>query len=580
MKLIKHPATIVALLMFFSPAYATSVYNGRQQASRDSVKTASDSSYNYGMSLRTNLLWWGAAEPNLSVDIPLGEHVTVGVSGGVKTWPRFLPWDTDIKENTTHWRNFAIVPGMRYWFDETYDGFFLGADLLWTHFNVGNVKFPFGLYPEVRDERLQGDFWGAGIAAGYSWWLSNRWRLEVEGGAALGYVDATRYPCAHCGKALGERKGLGVVPKLGLNLAYNTRPRRPEPEPVPEPPVVIPDPPQEVPDPGLFIFAIPYVPDYMGKAGDLLPQHPVLQPTSQYRAYTPDRILRKEEGALYVFFELDKSLLKRSFSEGGYSRDNGPVLDEIMDLTRQIMADTTSHVSCIQIIGLASVEGSVKHNEKLSRDRAVALQKYIQDRLPLKDDMFELVAGGEAWTELRDQVNDMKIAGGNDALSVSDLEQVIDVIDNVADVNQRERKLKSLAGGRIWRVLLPTVLHDQRNSGYVRIYFDYVPDEGARAINDAISDFETGNVQSALEKLEQLRSDNRSDQAYATALLSAGREAEAVEVLEKAAARGDEGCKALLADWKAFAAARAAREAYLQEKEDYYNKYNTIINQK
>ena len=85
MKLIKHPATIVALLMFFSPVYATSVYNGRQQAPRDSVQTASDSSYNYGMSLRTNLLWWGAAEPNLSVDIPLGEHVTVGVSGGVKT---------------------------------------------------------------------------------------------------------------------------------------------------------------------------------------------------------------------------------------------------------------------------------------------------------------------------------------------------------------------------------------------------------------------------------------------------------------------------------------------------------------
>lgn len=563
----------MALLFFFSPVHAASLRDGRQQTPRDTIQAASDTSYKHGISLRTNLLWWAAAEPNISIDIPVSDNVTVGVSGGIKTWPRFLPWDTDIKENTTQWRNFAIVPGMRYWFDEVYDGFFLGADLLWTHFNVGHVTFPFGLYPEVREERLQGDFWGAGLAAGYSWWIGNRWRLEVEGGAAVGYVDATRYPCAHCGKALGERKGLGVVPKLGLNIAYNTRPRRPEPEPVPAPPVVIPDPPQEVPEPAQFIFSIPNVPDYMGKAGDLLPHHPVLQPSSKYRAYTPDRILRKEEGALYVFFELDKSILKRNFAEGGYSRDNGPVLDEILDLTRQIMADTTSHVSCIQIIGLASVEGSVKHNQKLSRDRAVALQKYIQERLPLKDDMFELIAGGEAWTELRDQVCDMIAEGGSDALSVADLEQVIKTIDTVEDVNQRENKLKSLAGGRIWKVLLPTVLHDQRNSGYVRIYFDYVPDEGARAINDAISDFETGNLQSAIEKLEQLRGDNRSDQAYATALLSAGREAEAVEVLEAAAARGDAGCKALLADWKAYAAQRAARAEYMLQKAEYDSKY-------
>lgn len=569
MRLLKHLAITLALLILVLPVGAVPAREV-QKSLRDTVSVA-DSSYNYGIAVRTNLLWWGAAEPNLSVDIPMSDHVTVGVSGGIKTWPRFLPWDTDIKENTTQWRNFAIVPGMRYWFDETYDGFFLGADLLWTHFNVGNVKFPFGLYPEVREERLQGNFWGAGLAAGYSWWLGNRWRLELEGGAAVGYVDATRYPCAHCGKALGDRKGLGVVPKLGVNIAYNTRPRRPEPEPLPAPPVVIPAPPQAVPEPAPFIFSIPNVADYMGKAGDLLPNHPVLQPSSQYRAYTPDRILRKEEGALYVFFELDKSLLKRSFAEGGYSRDNGPVLDEILDLTRQIMADTTSRVSCIQIIGLASVEGSVKHNQKLSRDRAVALQNYIQERLPLKDDMFELIAGGEAWTELRDQVCDMIAEGGSDALSVADLEQVIKVIDTVEDVNQRENKLKSLAGGRIWKVLLPTVLHDQRNSGYVRIYFDYVPDEGARAINDAISDFETGNVQSALEKLEQLRSDNRSDQAYATALLSVGRETEAVEVLETAVARGDEGCKALLADWKKYSAERAAHEQYLRAIEEYNN---------
>ena len=567
MRLSRLFVTVMALTIAAATLRAE-VAGGSHNPARDTLQTAADTSYNYGISLRTNLLWWGAAEPNLSIDIPLSDHFSLNASGGFKSWPRFAPWDTDIVNDTRHWRNFAVVPGARYWFDETYSGLFVGVDLLYTHFNVGNVKFPLGLYPEVRDERLQGDFWGAGINTGYSWWIANQWRFEVEAGVAAGYVNATRYPCSHCGNELGKRKGPGVVPKLGVNIAWNPNGQRPEPVPEPEP-VVIPEPPQVVPDPGTFVIGLPEVEDYMGKAGDLLPHHPVLRPTSEYTPYTPDRILRKEEGALYVFFELAKSDLKRTFTEGGSTRDNGPVLDEIMDITSQIMADTTSRVSTIQIIGLASVEGSLQNNQRLSHARANALKKYIQDRLSIDDSLFELVAGGEAWTELRDQVSDLIAEGGNESLSVEDLQKVLDVIDGTADWNERERRLKALSGGRIYKVLLSTVLQEQRNSGYIRIYFDYVPDEGARAINDAISVFENGNVESALEKLEGLRGDSRSDQAYAAALLKSGREAEAVEVLEAAVERGDEGCKALLADWKAFAAKRAAREEYLQQKAEY-----------
>ena len=58
----------------------------------------------------------------------------------------------------------------------------------------------------------------------------------------------------------------------------------------------------------------------------------------EYRPYTPERILRKEEGALYVFFEQDKALLLRNFSEKNHVRDNGPVLDEIMEVTAQILS--------------------------------------------------------------------------------------------------------------------------------------------------------------------------------------------------------------------------------------------------
>ena len=51
----------------------------------------------------------------------------------------------------------------------------------------------------------------------------------------------------------------------------------------------------------------------------------------------------------------------------------------IVSITRQIMADTTSSVRLFQIVGLASVEGSIKHNCQLAEGRAEALKKYIQD---------------------------------------------------------------------------------------------------------------------------------------------------------------------------------------------------------
>ena len=539
---------------------------------RDTV-SPSDTLRNWGgPSVRTNLIWLAAAEPNLGLEIPVSDRFTVGGNFGLKPWPRFLPWDTDVVNNTKHWKNFAIVPEIRFWPDRNYEGFFTGLDLIYTHYNVGNVKFPFGLYPQVRDHRLQGDFYGVGLFAGYSWWLGNHWRLEAEAGLGAGYAKAGVYNCDHCSEQVGVHEGPALVPKLGLNIAYNVKRREKRQQIVeiiqalekPIPPVLV-----EQPD--SLVMAIAAVPDYMGRAGELTPHHPVLRPMRDYQPYTPDRILRKEEGALYVFFELDKSVLKRTFSEGGYSRDNGPVLDEIMDITAQILADTTSRVSCIQIIGLASIEGPVDRNVRLSSNRALALQKYIQERLPVKDELFELIKGGEAWTELRDQINDLYLAGGSEGLSQNDLRKVLEVLDSGADVNQKERQLKRLDGGKIYKVLLPTILHDQRNSGYVRIYFDYVPDEGARAINEAIETLESGATEEGLKKLEALRGDNRSDQAYAVALLRLGRTDEGVAVLREAAARGDEGCAALLKDYEEHVAREAAYQKYLKDLETYHD---------
>ncbi|MDY3876104.1 MAG: hypothetical protein SOZ60_01630, partial [Prevotella sp.] len=198
------------------------------------------------------------------------------------------------------------------------------------------------------------------------------------------------------------------------------------------------------------------VEDNTGKAGELQRNNPVLQHISQYRPYDSTRILRKEEGALYVFFPLDKWTLLHDF------RDNAATLDTIVSITRQIMADSTSSVKLIQIIGLASPEGSVKRNNLLGQNRAAALRDYIKQRVKTGNAMFELCNGGEAWTELRDQIADSNIEGRD---------QLLNIIDTEKNPDERERKMKHLNGGKTYRYLKDNVLSDQRNSGYIRIYY-------------------------------------------------------------------------------------------------------------
>lgn len=182
-----------------------------------------------GVSVRTNLVYLGLASPNLGIEIPVGEHFTVGAHAALKPWPRFLPTDTDV-ENTRKWRYLLLATDVRYWTESIYDGWFFGSNLDYSHFNVGNVDFPFGLYRRFHDYRLQGDYLGLGLFGGHSWWLSRRLRLEAEAGISAGYMKAGRYECAHCGARIDTDRGPLIVPKLGIHLGWNLTPRTTEKE--------------------------------------------------------------------------------------------------------------------------------------------------------------------------------------------------------------------------------------------------------------------------------------------------------------------------------------------------------------
>ena len=482
--------------------------------------------------VKTNLLYDATLTPNLGFELPIStKHWTYGLNAG------FRPWPTD-DQVTRKYRHLMVSPYARLWVDSIYRHSFFSLYAVYSHYNVADVRFPFGLYKAVRDSRRQGDLGAIGLSYGYNWPLSSRWHVEAEAGAALAYTHFEEFACGHCGTKRGTHNKLFVLPKLALNLVYNIGPK---PKPVEEEPETIeltPVAPDTLQATGeqVFVFEprLSVVPDFRGRAGILSAENPVLAHVSEYRPYDRTRIMRKEKGALYVHFPLGKYELNEDF------RNNGPVLQRILDITRQIMADTTSSVKRIQIIGLASIEGAVPANEQLAKNRAQVLQRYIQQRIPTPDSLYETTGGGEAWADFRDQLNDLVVADttASPAL-IAQLRQAIDSIDSEGDVNVRERKMKRMNGGRTWQYLKQHVLSDQRNSGYLRIYYDYVPDKAAATINRASELLAERRYDEALALLRGVSNDERAQNALGVALWQTGQKEEALRCFRRAAATGN-----------------------------------------
>ena len=316
------------------------------------------------VTISNNLLYDVWLTPNLRVGVRASEHWSLGLTAGYRPWPTS-------DETSRKWRHLLLSPELRYWKDSVNVHHFFGANVIYSHYNVADVRFPFGLYPSVRDERRQGDLIALGAFYGYSWPLGRYWNLEALIGAAVGYTKYDRYACGLCGTKIADESKLFLMPQAAINIVYNIpgRPRKVQ-APVAVEPVVIPEPVVVEPEPFVFVPAIHSVPDFTGRAGQLQRDNPVLAHISQYKPYDRTRILRKEKGALYVHFDQGKSVLHADY------RDNAPTLERIVDIARQIMADTTSSVKKIQIIGLASIEGGIAANELLAQNRAMALQRW------------------------------------------------------------------------------------------------------------------------------------------------------------------------------------------------------------
>ena len=196
---------LLAIALLLSPAL--SLVAEAQSPECDSVPQGR-------IALRTNLLYDATLSPNLGVEVRVDSAWTVGLLAGINAW------DVD-KAKNRKWRHMLFsLRARKFLNDSVFHKGYIEADVIYSHFNVGNVKFPFGLYKSVRDRRLQGDLVALGGKYGYSWILARDWRIEAEAGVAVGYAWFKEYDCPHCGTFLGNGDRIFLLPQLGINVVY------------------------------------------------------------------------------------------------------------------------------------------------------------------------------------------------------------------------------------------------------------------------------------------------------------------------------------------------------------------------
>lgn len=280
-------------------------------------------------------------------------------------------------------------------------------------------------------------------------------------------------------------------------------------------------------------YVSPYVPVVAAVAparsvSDMIAEkEPLLCPYSEYRPFDRSIPLASMKGALFVHFKVNKSDIDTAY------RDNREVLDRIVSIMQGVSADTASAVMKIRVVGLSSPEGPVGFNERLSLKRAQALKEYVDARVSMPEEAYEVIAAGEAWADLEYAVENSDIA---------EKEELLSILREVEDPVERERLLRKFNGGKAFDYLKQQVFVDQRNSGYIQVYYETAPDAGAEAINRAVELVDAGKYDEAIGILEEL-DDDRKFNTLATAYFMAGRKSEAIDCFRKAASAGDEDAR-------------------------------------
>lgn len=129
-----------------------------------------------GLMLKSNILPWGVAIPNIGAEYLIGDKW----SATLDLW--FCPWKISDKFSV---KTVAILPECRWWLKTNRKGSYFNVHLNVAWFNVraGDYRY------QDRDRPLL----GGGIGYGYRLELNHRWSFDFEVGAGVANAKYDRF---------------------------------------------------------------------------------------------------------------------------------------------------------------------------------------------------------------------------------------------------------------------------------------------------------------------------------------------------------------------------------------------------
>lgn len=191
---------------FMGANYPTQIGGSRWVSPTLTVKTnvteLATSTFNIGVEL--------FSESRFSVSLPVS----------------YNPWTFNDNKKIKH---LAFQPEFRFWFGETFQGSFInvqsfiGLQLHYLYYNTGGLGIPFGMFPDPKSTRYQGQGAGGGVTYANQFGLGGRWRGEIGTTLVFSYLWYDSFECKTCGafRGTGTRKYMGPG-KSSLSIIYLT----------------------------------------------------------------------------------------------------------------------------------------------------------------------------------------------------------------------------------------------------------------------------------------------------------------------------------------------------------------------
>ena len=149
---------------------------------------------------------------NLGAEVGLSKKLTLDL------YANYNPW---IYKDQKMMKMLAFQPELRYWFCDKFNGHFVGAHLHGGVYQAAAIDMPWGIWPELKDHRFKGHFYGFGVSYGYQWILGKHWNLEGNIGIGYARVKYEQFECKTCGEKVKEGHKNYVGPtKAAVSLIY------------------------------------------------------------------------------------------------------------------------------------------------------------------------------------------------------------------------------------------------------------------------------------------------------------------------------------------------------------------------